>query len=647
MIGLIYAIIIMLSAYALGRTLLCRVARLSFASVLEEFVFSCSIGFGVLAYGVLLLGLLGWLKPIFLYGLLLGILLMCHRQLLTGAKSLLKALRNGESLHAFEKRLLLLLAALFLVQLILASAPVTQHDALYYHLLMPKIYLQHHAIVPIPQNFASEWPFTVEMVYMLGMGLYNDSVVQFIPVLFSLVLLAGIALYAQKYFSRRVGLLGALLFYTLPPISQYVPVPFVEVFLVLFTLLGVYAFLQWYDTSRLSWMALSGLSVGFAAGCKLTGFSAGLAIGLYLIGIILRRRRSLTQSLLAGVLLTLLTFTVASPWYVKSYIRRGHPLYPWSVTEDSRRTYIKELVTIGQGVDTLVDDSRFQPVWEQFKKAGKRIVDHPASGIAISLFMLPLRMTFSPGIYDQGTPLFLSFLPFLLVLRGPSRTQKFIGQLLIFILLFLVILHPTVSFLRKLSIVFPYLCVLTAYIIVRLLEKGRIYKKLTLAIVGCALVFNTLFLLAFGVYVSRGVFGLDSREEYLTRRTRFYETFTFINHHLPENAKIGIPWLEAYYLDRDYIPYWRGAFQFDHFYSADLKIPFGKAATYTQFLRKLCSLGVTHLLVPGDEATLTSMKVGFPWLDAIEQQATLQKVFQSHQGTRLFEIIVPEDYHIL
>src|SRR5207249_472561 len=68
----------------------------------------------------------------------------------------------------------LILASVGIIVLVNCFVPPGAHewDALSYHLAAPKVFIQHHRIVYLPTDHHSNFPFTMQMLFLIGL-LFN------------------------------------------------------------------------------------------------------------------------------------------------------------------------------------------------------------------------------------------------------------------------------------------------------------------------------------------------------------------------------------------------------------------------------------------------------------------------------------------
>lgn len=203
-------------------------------------------------------------------------------------------------------------------------------DRIAYHLAVPRIYIGEERIVEIPFIVHSNWPFNMEMLYALALLVGSERLPQLLAFSFSVLTGCGLALVAGRHFDRRVGLLAMALFISMPVVRRESGTAMIDVPLGLYALLAVAAMARWRFSGGRSWMILSALFAGFAAGVKLTGASTGLLLGAFLLLIAVSgwqkaQRLSLTPLVLFGAT----SLAMVLPWYLKSLVMTGNPIWPF------------------------------------------------------------------------------------------------------------------------------------------------------------------------------------------------------------------------------------------------------------------------------------------------------------------------------
>lgn len=295
------------------------------------------IGLGVLSLLMLDLGSLGVMNRAFWLAILsvfaaVGVWRMVS---LTRAKS-----DASESLGAI-RWLWMLVVPFAAIALLAASLPPgilwpaegNGYDVLEYHLGAPREYFEAGRISFLPHNIYSNFPFAVEMLYLLTMIVHGDAVSAGTTAQMVNLIIAGLAVaavwLAGKQFSRSVGVIAATLAATCPFVAYLCGVAYVENALLLYAALALAAVFCWSRDDKASpprWALLTGLFCGFACGCKYTGIAVVLApMAIVAIWQLLRCRG---KGLAAASLFTLGTLLAFGPWLVRNTINTHNPVFP-------------------------------------------------------------------------------------------------------------------------------------------------------------------------------------------------------------------------------------------------------------------------------------------------------------------------------
>ena len=323
-------------AAAVGQVLLRRVGLYP-ESRLERLPFAMALGLGCIGYAVLALGLAGLLTGL-LVAMVAGLAVIAGHELialLREAPSMARAvLAARRRLREREPRLALALPILELFAVVLAIralAPPTANDVLAYHMQAPKQFLQFGRIVPVWDIGDANMPFTLDMLYLLGLAFGSDELAGVLHLSLVAAVCAAIFSLGRRYLGERAGWIAAIAFVSTGIVLVFGTVPNVEYGLTLFDFLGVYAFLRWRESDDRRWLALSGALVGLALGTKYFALFTAATLGLWLLWIGLRSRRHLGWTGAAALVLTfaLPAGLVASPWYLKNLLWFGNPVWPY------------------------------------------------------------------------------------------------------------------------------------------------------------------------------------------------------------------------------------------------------------------------------------------------------------------------------
>ncbi len=641
-----------LIGYGLGRKVW-NILKVGFDSFLEEVVFSLALGWGVLAYLVLALGVSGLLYRGIAYGLLAVLTLI----LLPDLRTFIGTVRNRltgsgrqigfsevdrQTNRVFFFSLWTLLAITVATVLVGALTPPLNYDALSYHLGVPKEYIRQHSIVYLPHQVYSNFPFTMEMLYLFSLLLQGDILAKLIHLSFGLLTVAAIYSFGRRYFNPGIALLASVIFFNIPLVGFLSTTAYIDLGVTLYEFLALMGLVNWFYSGKRKDFLVSAIFTGLAMGTK---YPAILFSFLpLLLGVILKTslidkiRRP--DRLKKVCLFSLVAIGIASPWFIKNLIYTGNPIYPLFYS-----------LLGGRG-------------WSVFNAA--RFMEQHSStfGNWWEVFLVPLTISRSPDI----GPLFIIFAPLLIFFKRFARPVKLLvvyGGL--YFLLWMFFTHRDYRFLLP---AFPAFSLIAAYLL-RRFGKGKGFSLLLAAGLGVALALNYqkfylfglqlldfrkgffLFPLSLGLsalivflavkcrkdksisslvvtgivlvllfnlstvlgmaseYGLLGVaFGKESRPAFLSRTFYAYDAFRFANENLPPSAKVlFIGENQGYYFDRDFVSN----------SPLDDNIIVGIANSSRdgeEMSNKLKEMGITHILYNASEVKRVARSyASFNWVD--------------------------------
>src|SRR6266508_1423149 len=232
-----------------------------------------------------------------------------------------------------------------ILALIAALAPPTATDTLLYHLALPKAYVAGGGMVEVPGNIASYYPLGVEMhsVWaLLAGGLLSPRVGEAAAgaTLFAFAPLLTLLTYGWAR-ARGLGLaasaIAATIIATIPSAYLISASGFTDLALAGFTLLALAAAGRWWTTGDGRWLFIMAAAAGWALSAKLSAASllVALAVLVLLRGLQAGRempdanRRPVGALLFTGLGALAAAGILASPWYLRTWLRSGSPLFPF------------------------------------------------------------------------------------------------------------------------------------------------------------------------------------------------------------------------------------------------------------------------------------------------------------------------------
>lgn len=246
---------------------------------------------------------------------------------------------------------------------VLTPSTMTDWDTLAYHLAVPKLWLQAGHIYPITFIHHSNFPLSVDNLYIWGLKWGDQSGAKaFELCIFVLGLLAVFGT-ARRRYGGIAAVWGVLAFATVPVVLWEAGTGYIDVAHGLFTGLGVVFAIEgmaaWAGRDReragefsagasftnsgapfstpTRWIAdpkdlrdrtvLAGLCLGFSVGTKYTGLQSLIALGVVLgMYALLSHNRPGFLRLCAAAGLAL---AIGGVWYVKNVAWVGNPVYPF------------------------------------------------------------------------------------------------------------------------------------------------------------------------------------------------------------------------------------------------------------------------------------------------------------------------------
>jgi hypothetical protein len=479
-------------------------------SRLEGWVFALALGFGIIAYAMLGLGLVGLLLLPSIVVALAVLALLARRDLVSALKvvpdlaSTVWKIRRDVRSHGGALGIVVpSVEILFVVTLISALAPPIGYDALMYHLQAPKRFLELGRLAVLPDVQQANMPLTVDLLYVVGLALGSDEFANVLHLALALMVVGAIFSFGREFLDEKVGLLAALVFLSSPSVAMFAPMANIDYGLALFDFLAVYAFARWLRSDDRRFLLVSGVLVGFAMGSKYFGGITGLALGLLLVWTLARSSERRPPRQLVVLLLTfaLPAALIAAPWYVKNALWLGSPIWPLLAPgPQAHNIAISANANLGRGVT----DYLLLPWRVYFGAAHEYALARPSL-----LFVL--------------LPLYL-FVPKNRVVSGLLGLGAF----------HLVVWTQGPHVIRYFTSVTPELCLATAYVLSGLARVPRLQvrgRPLTDALLVLGVASTTTVALVMAIFTQPfgQLVGLESREAFLERNLPNHRLVAHLN----------------------------------------------------------------------------------------------------------------------
>jgi hypothetical protein len=544
---------------------------LRFQSFKERLFFSTVTGFGILGYAIFILGCLQILIPSII-SITLVILFVFSLAGWWNLRFHFSHSSEPKEESFWEKFAAVLLTASIAAAFLLVLTPETGKDALIYHLAVPKLFLKHQGFYFIPGNIFANYPLHSEMLFLVGLFLNGDTLAKGMHFLALLCLLLGIWQFIRARSEHAYPVLSVVIFFTIPTVFITSHTANNDLFITLYSVAAVFAFLNWHEYRQEGWIVFCGIFSGLAVACKYTALILPM-LGFLGILLLSYRRNDGTKITCHTILLYVLALLITgSPFYLKNWILTDNPFYPF-------------LSGIFGGRGWEPEQARSYDLFVSSLGMGRTWMDY-----LLLPWNVSLRAELSSPRFDGLLgPMFILIIPFAIGIRRISVPMKVITVYCIITFMFWA---SSAQQLRYLIPIFPFLAIITGSILAFYRKRALLFGILSLIIAGS---------LAFNMYhISRDFFkampvgvviGTESREAYLGRMLPSYNMFRFVNMNLPPDSRIFLIYMKnwTFLCDQD-------CYSDSMFESYTIQKILAHASTPASAAGKLKAMGFTHIL---------------------------------------------------
>ncbi len=440
-----------------------------------------------------------------------------------------------------------LIGAIGVLVLVRALAPPLgdDWDSLAYHLAIPKLYLSHGGIYYVPFASHSNFPFTWEMLYTLGLGFGSIALAKLFHFAAWILLLWATHSLARRYFSAVSAGIATLVFAGIPIAAWEATSAYVDLATALYTLLVVYALLNYSSTRDRRWALAAGLLAGIGAGTKMTALAM---IGVAFVWVLWPEKgEKLASRLKLALGTSVVAALVTAPWYIKTLIYTGSPVYPflygvfggrnWSGL--TAELYRADQLRFGVGHGTL-DFLRLP--WDLFAHFARF---HDYGSRMPEDISLPALATLNPQMLSVwvGPAVAAMFLlaPFALTRRGAHRPM--LAAALALVVMWFVAMQNVRYLIPALALFVPAVAWAA--------EQFNL-RRVALVVAAASSLLTIYIMWNFARPALPVALGVEPQSEYLAGMD-LYRTSEFINREIPRGAKVALfGETRGFYLDRPY-----------------------------------------------------------------------------------------------
>jgi hypothetical protein len=401
------------------------------------------------------------------------------------------------------------LAVTLLGTFLTALAPVTDGDALCYHLQVPKVFLERGTVFFDPDLHETVYPLLTEMLYAVALTFRGPVACRLVQWLLGVVFAANVSALARPTLGPRAWWAGTIALLA-PAISNGMGAPLNDVALAALGTATLVAWSRFREQPSASGAVLTGVFCGLSLGVKYPALVLTGLIGAAILIEILRRPPWIRASVRFAALFAVTAIAVGGSWYLRAWTFTGNPVYPFF-----RHRFG------GSGFDEVLD-----PV--------KRPMAVSLWNLATALGPLTLHPERFDSFSHQFGPVFLLFLPALLLERAPGRV---VGLAAIGYAFLMLCLTQRQS-MRFVLIALGPLSVAVAWLAAGWCDRGSVPARCLVGLLLVALGFEATIALARARHGLRVVAGRESAAQYLDRREPTFRVGRWVATNLPPPARL-------------------------------------------------------------------------------------------------------------
>ncbi|MGC8641691.1 MAG: ArnT family glycosyltransferase, partial [Isosphaeraceae bacterium] len=292
---------------------------------------------------------------------------------------------------------------------------------------------------------------------------------------------------------------------------------------------AIFAWLRAIERKTCASMVLAGVCSGLALGVKYPALVLVALLGLAILSRPILDRschscRGLACALGLGTAFLAATVVVGGGWYLRAYIHTGNPVFP----------FFKSFFG-GAGLEEVLAP-----------------IKRPLATNPLALLSALVPLTLEPQRFDsfahQFGPLFLLFLPALLLERPPRRVLGLAGLGYAFLILCMTQRQS----MRFLLIALGPMSVGVAYLASRWCDRRTLPARALVVVLILVLTLETGIALARAGRVAGTVLGTESFAHCLARIEPTFRVGRWVDEHLPRRARLIGQDHRGFYIPRDY-----------------------------------------------------------------------------------------------
>jgi hypothetical protein len=235
--------------------------------------------------------------------------------------------------HKFSKLSKFYLSIIFLqaiVNLIGALGPELSFDALWYHLTIPKVFLENSKIFHISGNllYYSDLPKNIDLIYLSILSFSNEILVKLIHFSFGIFSLLALYKLSKKFITQENSLLACLVFYSSLVVGWQSTTSYIDLGITFFEIITLFLFFEWLEKKNIKYLFYTAISLGLSLSSKISVLNSIVVFTFLTTFIYLNKKITLNGYVKSLFLLITVPILITLPWFIFSFINTGNPIYP-------------------------------------------------------------------------------------------------------------------------------------------------------------------------------------------------------------------------------------------------------------------------------------------------------------------------------
>lgn len=296
-------------------------------------MFQLAIIIGIYAYSIFFLGIMHVLYRINVIAItvvfITAIVVIFRKNLYRAFVQFAKELKCVR-----ENPLTVILLVIFIIQgivnLIGALGPELAFDALWYHLTLPKLYLQNHALIHINGGllYYSDMPKLGELLYMGALSIGNEITAKVFHLIFGVLTSFVVYRICRSFFNPTMAIIALVIYYANLVIAWESITAYIDLIRAFFEVSALGAFIQWWRLKENRFLWITATLVGLAISSKLLAIASLIIFLVLITWRTFKDRESISEILVKSFTFIFISLLIPLPWFIFAYINTGNPVYP-------------------------------------------------------------------------------------------------------------------------------------------------------------------------------------------------------------------------------------------------------------------------------------------------------------------------------